>query len=136
MLALSFGWTWPAFVARQKTVTRRLWKPRHLEMFRKAYRDKAYVEGLDKVFHAGGKRIGTLLLIQEPRVENIRLMPDDDYQREGFAYMSKHPCLIPTGAKSEPWYPCTFKAFKFWRETGVDLVVVRFITMEIYGEKK
>ena len=85
MRALSFGWTWPPFVAREKTVTRRTWKPRHLEGFQRAFRDGETIQAIDKGFHAGGKRIGTLKLTQKPDWELMETMPDEDYTREGLS---------------------------------------------------
>ena len=136
MRTISFGWTWPAFVAREKWCTRRDWKPRHVEAFRKAFRDRELVEGLDKVFFAGGKRIGTLRLTHEPYQENLREMPLADYKHEGFAYMREHMDMVPKAAQKQPWYPCTLQAFKMWRAVGKDLWVVRFEPVEIYKKPR
>jgi len=53
-MILSFGWTWPAFVARAKTCTRRFWTPRYAERWVVPRVFEAY----DRSPRFGGVRIG------------------------------------------------------------------------------
>jgi hypothetical protein len=118
MMNLSFGWTWPAFVMRKKFVTRRDWKEKHAERFKKGVRFAAY----DRSPRFRGQKIGEGTLLTDPFLEPLSKMPDSDYFDEGFEFLCQNPSLIP---KSLP-YDVTREGFKEWRVSGGILYVVRF----------
>lgn len=129
MRAVSFGWTWPAFVAGAKTVTRRDWKTC-------PFKKGEVVQALDRVFFLKGKRIGTFVVTEQPTFSPLESMPDTDYEAEGFEWFKRHPAAIPKAAKKRPWGACTFEAFDGWRKSGGSLWVLRFLPVEVYPEAK
>src|SRR6185437_13013526 len=125
----SEDYTWPAFVAGAKSVTRRDWKPQTAAH---------YVQGF--VFdcwsnspYAGGVKIGQARVTQTAHRENRRHCPDADYAGEGFAWMNAHPQAIPIGARKQVWAKddCSLAAFGRWRKTGLTLWAVRFEIVSI-----
>ena len=82
MKIISFGWTWPALLAEpplRKTVTRRDWNVEYALRFK-----GDLIQAFDKSPRFGGKKIATIRLIRSPYNEPIDLMPDSDYEAEGF----------------------------------------------------
>lgn len=126
MKIISFGWTAPAIVARQKRATRRSWKPRHAALFKKGDIIQAY----DKAPFAGGKRICYIELTEDPVLEHMSKMPNSDYDEEGFAYLAKHPELIPDSMPIN----VTWNGFEAWRAEDKEMYVVRFRYREDLNE--
>jgi hypothetical protein len=124
MIIVSFGWTAPAFRAREKTVTRRDWKPSHVKKFKKGRLFAAY----DKDPRYGGKSMGVARVLEDAYLEPMSHMPDADYEKEGFAYLAKHPELVP---KSMP-IDVSREGFEAWRMSGGSKTVLRFeiVSME------
>lgn len=118
MKIISFGWTWPAFVAGVKTVTRRNWTPEYAIKFHTGDICQAY----DKSPRCGGKKIGLLRLTCAPRLEEMCYMDDEDYAAEGFEYLNLNRHLLP---KSMP-YDVSGAGFDAWRKSGDSLWVIRF----------
>lgn len=118
MRIISFGWTWPAFVAGVKTVTRRNWDAEYATKFMQGDILQAY----DKSPRFGGKKIGLLKLTRHPYLETTSAMPDSDYYAEGFAYLDANRHLLP---KSMP-YDVSRTGFDEWRRSGESMWVIRF----------
>src|SRR5262245_29618680 len=123
--------TWPAIVARAKTVTRRTWKPSTRAWYRKGRVFDAY----DTATFRGGKRIARCQVTQDAYEECLGDMPDDDWEGEGFAWMSDHAVAIPGKARPYIWAQgdCSFAAFNQWRDEEEDRVysVCRFVIVEV-----
>lgn len=138
MLILSFGWTWPALVARAKSVTRREWGARQLDLHQRAFRRNEPVQAYDKVPHAKGQRIGLIQYTSEPHWETLGVMPFEDYEAEGFDWFHRNPFAIPAAAKLRPWAAdqCSAGAFQAWKaqEAAVSMVVCRFRILSITPE--
>lgn len=90
MIRISFGWTAPAFIARQKTVTRRDWKPAHAARFKTGQKFCA----TDRASFLGGKPIGAGRLLQAPYLELSSEIPYSDWQAEGFEYLTQIGALV------------------------------------------
>ena len=85
MAILSFGWTAQYLPpVGTKDTTRRIWKPRTLASWQKAW-DEGRLEhtAVDKCLAYGGQRIGQITLIERPRLEPLAAMPEADLIREG-----------------------------------------------------
>ncbi len=124
MRYISFAWTTAAFKARRKTVTRRDWK----DDYARSFQEGEIVGALDKLWRAGGNAIGSIRLTCAPYKESESLMPDSDYEAEGFAFLDEHPELKP---------PCwrdvdLRKKFEMDRALGEELWVVRFEIVKVF----
>lgn len=129
MKIISFSWTSPAILALAKTVTRRDWKLRHAESFKK----DEIVQAWDKSPRFKGKKIGIIRLLREPYLESTCKMPMTDYVYEGFEYLDEHPELISPAAKRAGFKPPLITAFEHWKSAGEMLYVVRFEIVELEG---
>jgi hypothetical protein len=139
-MILSFGYTSPAFLAGEKTVTRRDWSLRTVAAYLKGESlDVAtgrLIGGVihqawDKVPHAGGRKIGLIRLTHVPVCRPLSEMTEQDFADEGFEWFSQHPEVdLPAAAKAQLWYPRAGEswrvAFERWRLSGQCLYVVRF----------
>lgn len=132
MLSISFGWTWPAFVAWRKSVTRRNWKPRYAAMFRPGVEFVA----LNKDRRYGGVEIGRGRITSPVMLEPLAIMPDSDYDGEGFRFFAEHPELLPPAALKRGWSAgaCSRESFNAWRSSGESLYVVRFNILSVTAE--
>lgn len=84
-MILSFGWTAECLPPNgPKDTTRRIWKPRTLASWQKAW-DEGRLEhtAVDKCLAYGGKRIGLIELTARPELESLYKMPPEDLIREG-----------------------------------------------------
>lgn len=122
MRIISFAYTWQAFLAGDKTVTRRRWKDRYASQFIRGLRVQAW----DKSPRYEGKKIG---VIELKRVEKqpIISMPDRDYECEGFGHM--HRAGIKA-TKSSGFRDYSWEEFNRWRRSGEVLWVIRFEIVE------
>jgi hypothetical protein len=84
MALISFSLTTKEFLSGRKTVTRRRWKPRHLEMWQRLW-DTRQLEhdAWDKSPRFGGKKIGRFRLTCRPYLERLADMPKSDLVAEG-----------------------------------------------------
>jgi hypothetical protein len=112
-MIISFAWTTPALLAWQKTVTRREWVPSHAAKFHAGDTVDAY----DKSPRAKGQKVGEILIAQDPYLEATGLMPDDDFEGEGFAYLGQH----------YPALGMNRQAFEVWKLRDETVWVVRFV---------
>lgn len=85
-MIISFAWTTDAFLAGRKTRTRREW----FDDYAKRFHVGDIVQAWDHVPRVrGAKRIGFLKILAMKK-ENISMMLDEDYEKEGFAYAEEH----------------------------------------------
>lgn len=84
-MIISFGWTDQYLPPNgTKDTTRRVWKPRTLASWQKAWDEGRLIhDAVDKNLAYGGKRIGTVTLIERPYLEPLHKMPNADLVREG-----------------------------------------------------
>jgi hypothetical protein len=81
----------------------------------------------DKHPRFGGKKFAVLRLTCKPYKESESLMPDSDYEAEGFAYLDEHPELRPRW-----WMRDSMKeVFEELRRFGATVWVVRFEVVEL-----
>ena len=113
MKIISFAWTTDAFLAGRKTKTRRTWSWKYAQRFKPGDICKAY----DRQPRFGGKPIGFIKIVSINN-EDISLMPDNDFELEGFKYMEEKGLKI--------WGENPRDAFNNWREDGGDYWVVLF----------
>jgi hypothetical protein len=119
MKIISFAWTTPALLARQKSVTRRQWKPEYACRFKSGDICLAY----DKQPRYGGKPIAKIRLICDPYEENSRDIPWEDYIGEGFVFLTEKKVLVDGLAPSEVW--------KAWKLFPRMQWVIRFEIVEL-----
>lgn len=116
MMIISFAWTTPAFLADRKSVTRRTWFPEYAKRFKPTKKGKI-CQAYDKNPRFGGRRIGELE-VRSLAWEDIKTMPDEDYENEGFKFMEEQGLKI--------WNKHPWQAFEDWRKEGGWYWVLRF----------
>jgi hypothetical protein len=116
---ISFGWTAPALLARRKSVTRREWEEGYARNFHAGDIVRAY----DHSPRAAGKQIATIRLTHDPYLELSCCIPDDDWEREGFAYLSQQGLLV-NGLSPETFW-------QQWKTEPTPLYVIRFEVVSI-----
>lgn len=134
MQLISFTWTSAALLIGRKTVTRRDWAPRQRERFHAG----DPVQAWDKLPRNGGVRIATIRLTAEPVVESCRLMPEADYEAEGYAFYDERAAAgdeelvaaIRRGLDLRSWESCRSR-FEVDRRDGREMTVVRFELVEV-----
>jgi hypothetical protein len=126
MKDLSFGWTWPAFVAGVKTVTRRDWKPRHASLWHEGDDFLA----LDRQRRFKGVEIGIGRVIAPVVRESLSDMPDSDYQAEGMAWLHAHPSACIEAGRRQFRDFC-WDCFDAWRREGSPCYTVRFEILSV-----
>lgn len=123
-MILSFGWTTPALKALAKTRTRRHWAPRHAESFVRAFHDGKHIDAWNTTprnTRGNPHKIATIRLTEEPVESNE--YPDEDWHREGFAYLSFKGLKVDGQAPEELW--------AYWRRERPTLWVVSFEVVEL-----
>jgi hypothetical protein len=125
MSLISFAYTTPALLAGQKTVTRRSWNDDYARRFEPGDLDDAY----DRSPRNKGKKVGQVK-IRSVVKESIHLMPDSDYEAEGFAYLNAHLDEVSESGKKSGLWPFDRAAFIYWRDSRQVLYVVRFDFMK------
>ena len=119
MLIINFAWTDPAFKARRKRCTRRDWNERYARLFHKG----DLVQAWNKNPRNGGKRVGTIRLTADPYRELSEAVPAEDWENEGFAYMTE----IGKGES-------TRRIWEGWKHNDIRVLwVVRFEIVEVYA---
>jgi hypothetical protein len=84
---VSFAWTTPALLAGAKTVTRRDWKYDHARRFMVGM----LVDAWDRSPRTGkGQKVATIRITREPRIGSTADLTEEDYAREGFAWLREH----------------------------------------------
>jgi hypothetical protein len=121
MMIISFARTTEALKARRKSVTRREWTDRHASMFNVG----DLVQAWSASPRAGGERIGTIRITSKTK-EPTRLIPDGDWEAEGFAYMAERGINVGVDLSCE-------QLWKAWRADPEKVThVIRFDVIEIY----
>lgn len=124
---ISFGWTWPAVVAKKKTETRRNWKDDYATSFKEGEMIQAY----DFSPRSGHGKFIAGIRIKSVTREDLCFMVEEDYIAEGFHFLDRHQQMIPD-VKGSPIaqhkgerYPCR-SFFDAWRQVPGMVWVVRF----------
>ncbi len=117
MMIISFAWTTPALLAGEKTRTRRDWSDEYAKKFKVGDLIQAY----DKQPRFKGKKVA-IIKITNIEKEDISLMPDEDYIKEGFAYLER--------INKEIFGKNPRTAFQEWREEGGEYWVIDFEILE------
>lgn len=118
-MILSFGWTTPALIAGAKSRTRRHWAPKHAAWFVRAYHEGTLIDAWNTAPRnprGNPHKVATIRLTEEPRESNE--YPDEDWLREGFAYLSAHGLKVDGQTPEELW--------AYWRRERPKLWVVCF----------
>lgn len=121
-MIISFGWTTPAILARRKTVTRREWDPRYADRFYEGQVLDAWNTSPRNV-RGNPHKIATIKLIAKPYLEHARLAPDDDWEGEGFAYLTEIGLTVHGHTPEAMW--------RSWKINNPSLWVVRFEILEV-----
>lgn len=87
---VSFAYTTPALLANRKTCTRRHWS----NPYARRFRQNEVVQGWDKLPRNHGKQVAWVRITVEPYQERMGMMPDSDYEAEGFAFFAEYPELL------------------------------------------
>jgi hypothetical protein len=127
---ISFAWTTPAVVIDEKTVTRRDWKPITIAQFQGAARTGELVEAWDKSPRFGGKRFGTVRIVEVVAEEDSRTIPETAWEEEGFHVLTPLGAKIGKSTARDVWL--------FWlHENDQPQTVVRFELVELndYGRE-
>ena len=111
---ISFAWTTPAILARRKTCTRRQWGYEYARRWHEGDLAAAY----DRQPRYRGKQIETIILTCDPYLETTDLMPDSDYEAEGFAYLEEQGMLF-RGIEPRAYW-------EQWKAAKMPMWVVRF----------
>lgn len=120
MKIISFARTTAALQARRKTVTRRLWKDSHAARFEAG----ELVQAWSASPHRGGRKVGVIRLLSVTRQATC-LIPDSDWEAEGFAYMEEH------GIDLGPDLSCAALWREWRRDPRLMTWVIRFEVVEI-----
>ena len=84
MAILTFSLTKQQFLSGAKTVTRRTWAEKHIEMWQRLWDTERLVhDAWDKIPIAGGEPIGKFRLTVRPYREQLANMPVEDLIEEG-----------------------------------------------------
>lgn len=113
MMIIAFQQTTPALLAMRKSRTRREWNEAHTKKFKVGMICSAY----DKSPRVGGKKVAEIRIVGLKK-EDISLMPDEDFEKEGFAYLEGQGIRI--------WGKEPLVAFQEWRDAGGEYIVVDF----------
>lgn len=123
-MIISFAWTTPALLAGEKTVTRREWSDDYAAKFHKG----DIVDAYNRQARFGGKLIGRIKLLETPYKEWSNLIPEEDYEKEGFLYLERKN--IKCG-KLRP-----FDIWRQWLDEPEVFYVVRFKVVAIHSIKE
>ena len=88
-MIISFGWTTPALLAGQKTVTRRYWNAKHAAKFKAGMQIDAWNTSPRNV-KGNPHKVATIRLADDPVLDWSDGVDSREWQAEGFAYLSEH----------------------------------------------
>jgi hypothetical protein len=133
MRIISMAYTWPAFVAQKKFVTRRQWQTGYAQSWKAGESFKAWdFSPRAKSLFLKPEAIGVGRLIQAPYLEFSSDMPDEDYGLEGLEYMNSNPALVAEVSDKVDASFFTPEGFKRWRQACDEFWVVRFEVVKIF----
>ena len=127
---ISFAWTTPAVVLGIKTETRRDWKPKTIQLARKAMEAKTPVVAWSKAAYRGGLPFGMIRIVDLIDQEDSSKISGDAFAAEGFEYLSA------IGAEFQKGWTA-LDVWNFWIHStpGENLqTVVRFELLELNAE--
>lgn len=118
MRIISFAETTPALLAGRKTVTRREWADSWASKFHAGDLVAAY----DRSPRARGKHVATIRLTRDPYQEAAELAPSEDFEAEGFGWMTEQGRTL--------WGHSPLWQWRLWKHQNPVLWVVRFELVE------
>ena len=118
---VSFAWTTAALLAGRKHRTRREWG----DDYAKRFKVGDIVQAWDKQPRFKGKKVAEIR-ITGVKKEDISLMPDEDFEKEGFKFMEEQGLQI--------WKQNPRDAFESWRNDGGEYWVIDFELISIVGD--
>lgn len=124
-MIISFAKTTGALLAGAKTQTRRDWADKHAAHFDIGQ----IVDAWDRLPRVkGAKKIGVIRITRDPWVQNSRELTEDDYVREGFAWLDahQHDSTWLTELAGVTWR----QSFEMWKANAEDCYVVEFELVE------
>jgi hypothetical protein len=125
-MIISFAHTTPALLAGAKTVTRRTWTPKHAAQIKAGMLVDAW-DHSPRV--RGSHKVATIRIVRDPWIQNSRELLEDDYHREGFAWLDAnlHESRWLTNLARIAWR----QSFELWRDLEEDCYVVEFELLEV-----
>ncbi len=127
-MIISFAWTTPALLAGAKTMTRREWSAAHAAKFRAGQ----LVDAWDHVPRVkGARKVGTIRITRDPWQQRTGLMTEDDFRREGIAWLVQHG-IKPHEVHGEGAWPAHDwrQWWDSWRRADKLVYVVEFERVE------
>jgi hypothetical protein len=118
---ISFAWTTEALLAGHKTVTRRNWQDSYAAKFRPGEIVQAY----DRQPRFKGRKVAVIRILSVTKEPNY-LIPDSDYEAEGFAWARENGAPHDAIADLHEW-----DGFCDWRNNGETMWVIRFELLEV-----
>jgi len=105
MRIISFAWTTPALLARQKSVTRRDWKYDYAKTFKAGENLQAWNKNprLKHYPRFMARKVGEIQLREDPYLEPLAEVPLADWVEEGFEYLQSHGYKIDGIAPIDLW---------------------------------
>jgi hypothetical protein len=116
---ITFAWTTPALVAGAKTTIRQPWSETIASRFHAGSEVAAY----DRVGNSGGRQVACIRLTDAPVHQRFCDIPDEDYEREGWAWLHAHADLLPGYIKASDF---SRESFEKWRSRPGGIWVVRY----------
>ena len=120
-MIISFGYTTAALISGNKTVTRRDWNPKHAAKFKAGMLVDAWNTSPRNV-KGNPHKVAVIRLTADPSYEWTHEAPAFDWNREGFAYLTKHGLMVDGEQPQQMWAR--------WLTQGSLLYVVRFKVVE------
>lgn len=128
-MIISFAWTTPALLAGAKTMTRRAWKQQQAAKFRAGM----LVDAWDHVPRVrGARKVATIRITRDPWQQRTSLMTEDDFKREGIAWLVQSGIkprdvagVTPTHSWRQWWGQ--------WIQADELVYVVEFELVEVLG---
>lgn len=116
-MIISFGWTSPALLAGRKTVTRRDWNDDYADRFYEGQIVDAWNTSPRNI-RGNPRKSETKRLTQKPLLEYAIHAPPEDWEGEGFAYLTEIGFKVHGQTPKELW--------DSWKWNNPPLYVVRF----------
>jgi hypothetical protein len=133
MSFITFAWTTAALLAGAKTCTRRSWDPRYARQFKAG----DVVDAYDRSPRNRGRVVAYIELLVDAYLESTELMPDSDWEAEGFRYLNEHPEVRPRHILGHAAAPDEFTfegGFARWRASKDLMWVVRFRLLKVRAD--
>lgn len=123
-MLISFSWTTAALLSGAKTMTRRDWSRAHYSAVEKAFLEERPFDAWDHVPRVkGARKVAEIRLTGIRGPESTSLVGDEDYRREGFAWLRAHGSPEERGRVQTIWTQ--------WRFAPQLLYVVEFELVDV-----